>query len=68
MSSKVELILEILCDGEWHSIYELQQLSELIESTVQNLASFLKDFDFVTMDFEKNLRINQFFKELMIKA
>ena len=64
--SKVSMVLEVLSDGEWHGIEELQQLTELNENQVREVAAFLYEYDFVRMDVEnKKLRINRHFQEFL---
>jgi DNA-binding IclR family transcriptional regulator len=64
--SKVTLVLEVLSDGEWHRIEELQQLTELNENQVREIAAFLYEYDFARMDVEKKkLRINRHFQEFL---
>jgi hypothetical protein len=53
VASKIDMILEVLSDGEWHSLYELQYLVKLTEKQIQKITSFLSEFDFVHVDLEK---------------
>jgi hypothetical protein len=69
MGSKIELILNVLSDGEWHKIYDLQQLAELEERQIQEMAAFLFEYDFARFDFEnKKVRINQDFQNFLIQT
>ena len=64
--SKLALVLEVLKDGEWHEIKELQQLVELNEKQMQEVAAFLYEYDLATMDIpNKKLKINRCFQELL---
>ena len=64
--SKLALVLEVLKDGEWHEIEELQQLVELNENQVHEIAAFLYEYDFATMDIiNKKVKINKYFREFL---
>jgi hypothetical protein len=66
MESKVELILKALSDGEWHKTYELQQLAELDDQQIQEMAAFLFEYDLAKVDLEnKKVRINQYFRDFL---
>ena len=56
MGSKIAMILEILRDGKWHGIEELQQRMELDECKVQEITKFLNKYDFATID-EANKKV-----------
>jgi hypothetical protein len=69
MGSKIELILKILSDGEWHKIYELQQSAELGEEQIQEMVAFLFEYDFARVDIENmKVRINHDFQNLLIQT
>jgi DNA-binding IclR family transcriptional regulator len=64
--SKVTTMLEVLSDGKWHGVEELQQLTELSENQIQEIAAFLYEYDFVKMDAEnKKVRINRCFQDFL---
>jgi DNA-binding IclR family transcriptional regulator len=64
--SKIALVLDVLSDGKWHRIDELQQLTELDETQAQEVAAFLFEYDFAKMDIDnKRLRINKCFQKLL---
>lgn len=66
MVSKVTTMLEVLSDGEWHGMEELQQLTELNENQVREIAAFLFEYDFVKMDAEnRKVRLNRCFQEFL---
>jgi hypothetical protein len=65
VSSKIEIVLQLLSDGGWHSMYELQQLSELNEPQLKMIVSFLEKYDFARTNFEMKVRANQFFEEFL---
>jgi len=43
----MEMILEILKDGKWHSIKELEEKTKLHEFKIQMIIEFLTNFNFV---------------------
>ncbi len=64
--SKLAMVLDILSDGEWHGIDELQQRLELDEREVRVIATFLSKYDFVKSDEEnRKVRINRDFQKLL---
>lgn len=64
--SKITMILEVLDDGKWHGIVELQERLELNEREVQEITIFLTKYDFVKIDKEhERVRINRSFQRLL---
>ena len=47
-------VLEILDDGHWHQIDELQTETNLNMSQSEKLLEFLKEYEFVTVDQRKS--------------
>jgi DNA-binding IclR family transcriptional regulator len=67
--SKITLILEILGDGKWHGIEELQKRLGINELKVQEIASFLNKYDFVKIDKEhRKVKINRNFQKLLAQT
>jgi DNA-binding IclR family transcriptional regulator len=67
--SKITMILEMLSDGKWHGIEELQQRLELNERKVQEITTFLNKYDFVKIDKEHGkVKINQNFQKLLTQT
>jgi DNA-binding IclR family transcriptional regulator len=67
--SKITMILEMLSDGKWHRIEELQQRLELNERKVQEIITFLNKYDFVKIDKEhEKVKINQNFRKLLTQT
>jgi DNA-binding IclR family transcriptional regulator len=63
------MILEILGDGKWHGIEELQQRLELNERKVQEITAFLNKYDFVKINKEHGkVKINRNFQKLLAQA
>jgi DNA-binding IclR family transcriptional regulator len=66
MEYRVTMILEILSDGKWHGIEELQQRMELDDYKVQEFTAFLNKYNFVTIDeANKKVRINRGFQKFL---
>jgi DNA-binding IclR family transcriptional regulator len=66
LPSRIAGILDILSDGKWHGIEELQQQMDMDESEVQKIAAFLNKYDFTTVDdANKKVKINKNFHEFL---
>ncbi|MBT0159867.1 hypothetical protein G4O51_07770 [Candidatus Bathyarchaeota archaeon A05DMB-2] len=64
--SKVDLVLELLGDGGWHEITELQQSLTLDEREVQEILAFLGTYELAEVDAEKGrVRISRDFQKLL---
>jgi hypothetical protein len=63
------MILDILSDGKWHGTEELLLRLELNEHKLQEVTTFLNNYDFVKID-KKNrkVRINKDFQKLLAQA
>jgi DNA-binding IclR family transcriptional regulator len=69
MDSKITMILEILSDGRWHGLEELQRRMELDEHKVQEIATFLNKYDFAEIDDEnKKVKINKGFQKFLAQT
>jgi DNA-binding IclR family transcriptional regulator len=67
--SKITRILEMLGDGKWHEIEELQLMLGLNEHKVQEIATFLNKYDFVKFDKERRkVKINRNFQKLLAQT
>jgi len=67
--SKIAMVLDILSDGKWHGIDELQQRLELDEYEVQEIAAFLSKYDFAKSDEEnRKVRINRDFQKFLAQT
>jgi len=64
--SKIAMLLEVLGDGKWHGIEELQLRLGLNERKVQEIMTFLNKYDFVKVDKERGkVKINRNFQRLL---
>jgi len=67
--STITEIIETLSDGKWHGIGELQQKVKIKEYEVQEVASFLDNYDFATVDdAKKKVKINKNFRKFLAKT
>jgi hypothetical protein len=63
------MILEILSDGKWHGIEELQQRMELDEYEVREITTFLNKYDFAKIDdANKKVKINRDFQKFLTQT
>ena len=69
MVPKITVMLDILSDGKWHGIEELLLRLELNEHKLQEVTTFLNNYDFVKID-KKNrkVKINKDFQKLLAQA
>ena len=69
MVSKIAVILEILSDGKWHGIDELQGRMGLNERKVQEIAKFLSEYDFAEIDdANRKVKINRNFQKFLVQT
>ena len=69
MVPKITVMLDILSDGKWHGTEELLLRLELNEHKLQEVTTFLNNYDFVKID-KKNrkVKINKDFQKLLAQA
>jgi len=66
MVFKMTMILDLLSDGEWHSISELTEKLRLAGCEVEPRLDFLNEFDLAKLDVEDGkVRINKDFQKLL---
>jgi DNA-binding IclR family transcriptional regulator len=67
--SKISEILEMLGDGQWHRLEEIQERIELNEIQIQQITDFLRAYNFIETDREnKNVKINEEARRLVVKV
>jgi len=67
--SKITEILEMLGDGQWHKLEEIQQKIELNEIQIQQITDFLRAYNFVKTDQEnKNIKINEEARRFVVQV
>jgi len=69
LGSEIAVLLEMLRDGEWHELAELQQQAGLAECKVHEIAEFLCKFDFAVVDeTNKKVKIKRDFQEFLMRT
>jgi len=67
--SKIAMVLELLGDGKWHGVEELQRRLALDEREVQEIMTFLNKYDFVKIGKEHGkVKINRAFQKLLAQT
>jgi alpha-tubulin suppressor-like RCC1 family protein len=49
-ASKITEILDLLNDGEWHKIREIEEKMRLEEKDIQQIVDFLKEYNFIVLE------------------
>lgn len=49
-ASKMTKVLEMLIDGKWHTLKEIQQKTKLDKNQIQQVITFLKRYRFISVD------------------
>jgi DNA-binding IclR family transcriptional regulator len=66
MARKIAEILEILSDGQWHMLEEIQHEMKLDESQIWQIAEFLKEYEFITInETKKEMKLEKSVKKLL---
>jgi hypothetical protein len=65
LADKLQGILELLCDGKRHSLYELQVAAQLSESQTRATVEFLTEYGFTELIGNDEVRITPNAKMLM---
>jgi hypothetical protein len=69
VSSEVSTLLDILGDGEWHGLAELQRRVGLVEHKMREIAAFLCRFDFAVVDeVNRRVKVNRDFREFLARS
>jgi DNA-binding IclR family transcriptional regulator len=59
-TSEISKILEILSDGQWHLLEEIQQKTELDKDKTRQVMVFLKKYSFIVLDeAKKRIRLEE---------
>jgi DNA-binding IclR family transcriptional regulator len=65
LSDKLKRILEFICDGKCHSLFELQMQTKISENQAKKAVEFLSEYGFVEKSGRKGkVRISNIAKEL----
>ncbi|MCW4044139.1 MAG: hypothetical protein NWE94_01310 [Candidatus Bathyarchaeota archaeon] len=66
---EVALLLEVLGDGQWHALAELQQQAGLVEYELRAVAEFLCRFGFAFFDEEeRKVRVSRGFQRFLART
>jgi DNA-binding IclR family transcriptional regulator len=69
MTERIAEILDVLGDGEWHTLRDVQQKTSLSRNQIQRLIEFLKEYGFVKVDeTERRLRLDETVQELLMQT
>jgi DNA-binding IclR family transcriptional regulator len=69
LGSEIALLLEILGDGKWHGLAELQRQAGLAEYKVHGIAEFLCRFDFAVVDEAyRKVKVKRDFQEFLMRT
>ena len=64
-TSKIASILEILGDGKWHRLSEIQQRIKTSRNNTKRIAEFLSEYEFIVIDqTRERIRLNDVAKFL----
>ena len=67
--SEIAVLLEILGDGKWHGLTELQQQAGLAEYKVHGITGFLCRFDFAVVDeANRKVKVKRDFQEFLMRT
>jgi len=47
---KIDEVIGIIKDGEWHNLQEVIKKSKLPEPTIKKIIKFLAEYDFINLD------------------
>ncbi len=68
MAFGVAGVLEILSDGDWHTLEEVRRKMNLNRNQIQQIAGFLKEYEFVALDeTQKRMRIEETVRKFLTK-
>ena len=65
---KVEDILELLENGEWHDLKEIERKTRLQDLDITSVTKFLAQYNFIKLDKEgKKAKLDSFTKDFLKK-
>jgi DNA-binding IclR family transcriptional regulator len=66
MAFKIGGVLEMLTDGEWHTLQGIRRKMKLNRDQIRQIALFLVEYEFVAIDETKNkIRIEEAVREFL---
>jgi uncharacterized protein YutD len=61
--------LEVLSDGRWHMLEEIQQRAKVDDAQLQRITDFLKEYDFIVKDETENrIKLNKIVHEFLAET
>jgi DNA-binding IclR family transcriptional regulator len=68
MALKIAGVLEMLSDGEWHTLQRIRRKMKLNKDQIQQIALFLEEYEFVAVDETKNkIKIEEAVRKFLAK-
>jgi len=62
-------ILELLKDGEWHTLQEIQQRTRVDKDQIYRITEFLKEYSFIVADdVGKKVRLDKIVQKFLTKT
>ncbi len=69
MGSTITVLLDMLGDGQWHNLAELQRQARLAGYKVQSVAAFLCRFDFAVIDeTNEKVKVSRDFQDFLTRT
>jgi len=68
-TSKMANILELLSDGRWHTLDEIQERMKIGEPQLERITAFFKEYNFTVNDEEKKkIKLNKIAQEFLAQT
>lgn len=68
-ASKFARVLEVLADGQWHTLEGIQQEACVDKKHLRYVIAFLKDYDFLVVNEEKKeVKLKDNFQKFLTKT
>lgn len=62
-------MLEVLTDGKWHVLMEIQQQMKMGDDEVVRVVKFLKEYNFIVVDeVKKEIRLQEIAKRFLARS
>lgn len=59
-TSKISAILDVLSDGKWHTVEEIQNRVKVHGNHIQRVVEFLKTYELIVIDdLEKKIKLSK---------
>lgn len=68
-TTKLATILDILSDGKWHTIAEIERESKMKKEELKRIADFLEDYNFIVADENKRkIKLQEIAQKLLTET